>query len=124
MSSTKRVLIVDDDTSILEALDLTFQSFGYQTHTLPSADGVDVVIHEFKPDLIILDVLLSGADGKVVCTNLKHNPKTKNIPVIMVSAHPDLGNSARACGADDFLEKPFDLDILLNKAEGLTKANA
>jgi DNA-binding response OmpR family regulator len=120
MSSKKRVLIVDDDTSILEALELTFQSFGYQTKTLASAEEILVAIKSYKPDVIILDVLLSGVDGKVVCSNLKANKEVAGIPVIMVSAHPDLRKSAESCGADDYLEKPFDLDNLIQKVEKYT----
>lgn len=119
MPSEKSVLIVDDDTSILEALELTFNSYGYRTKSLASAKDVDSVITEFKPDIIILDVLLSGIDGKEICKRLKADSETRKIPVIMVSAHPDIARSAHICGANDFLEKPFDLDNLINKVKKL-----
>ena len=115
MSSKKRVLIVDDDASILEALELTLDSFGYETKTL--SDGADIyrAVETYKPDVIILDLLLSGEDGTEICKKLKLNKRTKQIPVIVVSAHPDLAKLSKASGANDYLEKPFDLDALYSK---------
>jgi DNA-binding response OmpR family regulator len=117
MSSVKRVLVVDDDASILEALELTFEAFGYRTRCLAAADKVYATVKDFKPDVIVLDVLLSGFDGKEVCKKLKADKTTRGVPVIMVSAHPDMAMSARASGANDFLEKPFELDSLIKKVE-------
>ena len=60
-------------------------------------------------------LLLSGADGRVICKNLKAEDETRHIPIIMVSAHPSAGRSIREAGADEFLEKPFEMEALLNK---------
>ncbi len=117
----KKVLIIDDDSAILEALQLTFDSFGYKTNALAKGEEAINEAFKFKPDLIILDVLLSGIDGKVVCKNIKEDPKLKKIPIVMISAHPDVKKSALDAGANDFLEKPFDLDILIKKVEKLTR---
>ncbi len=66
-------------------------------------------------------MLLSGIVGREVCKELKSDKSTKSTPVIMVSAHPDVARSARSCGANDFLEKPFDLDNLITKVEKFTQ---
>ena len=65
----------------------------------------------------MIDKLLSGHDGLDVCRHLKNNPLTRHIPVIMVSASPDIGITAMKAGADDFVEKPFDLKYLLKVIE-------
>jgi CheY-like chemotaxis protein len=65
------------------------------------------------PDVILLDVLLSGEDGREICRKLKADPQRQHIPVIMLSAHADASKVADTSGADDFLEKPFDVDALI-----------
>ena len=65
----------------------------------------------------MIDKLLSGYDGLDICRYLKSNPLTSHIPVIMVSASPDIGVAAIKAGADDFVEKPFDLKYLLKVIE-------
>jgi DNA-binding response OmpR family regulator len=67
------------------------------------------------PDLIILDVLLSGIDGRNICKVLKNDPLTKNIPLIMITAQPNAEKSIRDAKADDYLKKPFEMDELLKK---------
>jgi DNA-binding response OmpR family regulator len=72
-------------------------------------------IETFKPDLILLDVLISGYDGRVICKQLKSNEETKHIPIIMFSAHPGAAATIADYGANDFISKPFDVDHLLKK---------
>lgn len=73
-------------------------------------------LHEGSlPDLIILDVLLSGKDGRELVKHLKRQEETKHIPVMMLSAHPSAKESVREAGAQDFVAKPFDIDVFLTK---------
>ncbi len=67
------------------------------------------------PHLLLLDVLLSGKDGREIVKDLKGQEETRAIPIIMFSAHPSAEETPRATGADDFLAKPFDIDVLLDK---------
>ncbi len=67
------------------------------------------------PDLIILDVLISGHDGRTFCKQLTTNKATKNIPVIMFSVHPGAAVTIVDYGADDFISKPFDVNDLIQK---------
>lgn len=113
----KKILIVDDDEGILEALQELFAALGYSTAVSPDGDALLTLDNKNLPDLIILDVLLSGKDGRELCKILKSNDATKNIPIIMFSAHPTARNSVFDYGADDFVAKPFEMDELLGRVE-------
>lgn len=115
----KKILIADDDPAIVEALDLILTEFGYTVQT--SRDGKTfAAIKQNMPHLLLLDVWMSGEDGRKICTQLKKEQVTKNIPVILISASSDMEKSAFAAGANDFLAKPFDMTELLAKIEKWT----
>lgn len=110
----KKILVADDDPGILDAIEMMLEFEGYQVSS--TSDGSTILdIKDNYPDLLLLDVWMSGQDGRVICKELKRRKSTKNIPVILVSASTDLKKSARESGADDFLEKPFSMTDLLNK---------
>jgi len=108
----KTILVVDDDEGITEVVQMVLESEGYQVQTSMTGDGL-YHVNSIPPDLILLDILLLGGDGREVCKALKSNPRTAHIPVVMLSAHSDTSLVADTSGADDFLEKPFDLDTLI-----------
>ena len=113
----KRILVVDDDPDILEALKLTLEYAGYEVTTTEKGEYAEN-LRDTKgglPDVIILDVLLSGKDGRLICQKLKSQDDTKHIPIIMISAHPNAKQSIRLVGADEFLAKPFDYNELIEK---------
>jgi two-component system alkaline phosphatase synthesis response regulator PhoP len=115
---TKHIFIIDDDTDILEALRVLLEFERYKVDI--SAKNGEVILEKIAkklPDAIILDVLLSGHDGRVIARNLKSAPATKHIPIIMISAHPEAEESALKAGADEFLSKPFDMRELLSSLE-------
>ena|ERR1044072_7206739 len=116
----KRILVVDDDPAILDALEQMLRDEGYEVETTVK-DGryVEESLGRGLPDLIILDMLLSGHDGRDICRTLKSRPETTRIPIIMISAHPSAEATSLAAGADDFLAKPFNVDALLLKVEKL-----
>lgn len=111
----KTILVVDDDESILEAVSFILEDEGYTVVTTPKGEQTYKKVAEGKPDLILLDVLLSGNDGRHICQKLKTDIATKHIPIIMISAHPNAEKSIKECGADDFLAKPFETVNLLQK---------
>ena len=116
MNKPKRVMIADDDKAIVDAVQAMLEFGGYEvSFTYNGATILDM--QENLPDLILLDIWMSGTDGRDVCKGLKTRVATKEIPVIMISASPDLENSAKEAGANDFLEKPFDMDDLLGKID-------
>jgi DNA-binding response OmpR family regulator len=109
------LLVVDDEQDILEFLQVILEEEGYTVVTTEKGDYLEKLNNNRLPDLIILDMLLSGKDGRDIVKYLKSQERTRHIPVIMLSAHPSAKESARQAGADDFLAKPFEIDILLNK---------
>lgn len=108
----RKILVVDDDESITEVVQIVLESEGYQVETSLNGDCIPLFPNGL-PDLILLDVLLLGEDGREICKQVKNNPLSAHIPVIMLSAHSDANKVADVGGADDFLEKPFDVDALI-----------
>ncbi|HLY68497.1 MAG TPA: response regulator [Puia sp.] len=107
----KRILIVDDDPGVQDAYKFIFSRQKYEV--VIYANGTEIFKNNYKlPDLFILDKQLSGIDGLDICSFLKKQNETKNIPVIMLSASPNLGKLAKSAGADDMLEEPFHIKEL------------
>ena len=114
----KRILVVDDDPAILSVLRDLLEYSGYEVTTLSSGDQVFEEINKHMPDLILLDVMLAGMDGRDICRSLKETTETHNIPIILISATHNLVDSLKQEGApDDFLFKPLDIYVLLRKIE-------
>jgi len=112
----KRILIADDDPGIRDIFKIILTKAGYDIEV--KEDANEIFENKFNiPDLFLVDKLLSGVDGLDVCHYLKGNEQTSHIPVIMVSASPDIGIAATKAGADDFIEKPFELSYLLKVIE-------
>ena len=113
------ILIVDDDMDIRYMMQSILKHEGYQTKTCVCADELNTLLSGMRPAAIIMDMLLSGSDGKDICKSLKKKNSTKHISVMMISAHPDAAFVCREAGADDFLEKPFEIDVFINKTKSL-----
>lgn len=113
----RKVLVVDDDLGILEALRFMLESSGYEVETQPRGDEVLKSVQSFRPDVILLDLYLSGFDGRDIAKELKRGDSTRSIPIIMISAHPNAGESLKQIAVDDFLPKPFDISQLLSCIE-------
>ncbi|WP_374951476.1 response regulator transcription factor [Mucilaginibacter sp.] len=115
----KKIMIADDDPGIVDAVEMLLEFEGY--HVTSTVDGSTVLdMKDQLPDLLLLDIWMSGEDGRDICKKLKSATITKNIPVIMISASRDIKQSAMDAGADDFLAKPFEMDELIKKIESLT----
>src|SRR3989440_9602577 len=114
-SKQKKIFVVDDEPDILEFLQELLEQEGYTVAITDKAEYVERLHNDGLPDLILLDVLLSGKDGREIVKHLKSQEETKHIPVIMFSAHPNAEKAAQAAGADDFIAKPFEMDELLAK---------
>jgi len=112
----KKILILDDDDDILEILSLLLTDNGYETQTLSRGELVFDAIREFHPDLLLMDVMLAGIDGRVICKHIKHTEETNRLPIILISGTHDLASSLQENGApNDFVAKPFDMDYLMQK---------
>ena len=111
---TKRIMVADDDAAILEATTMMLEMEGYEV--IGTLDGRKVLeMQNPLPDLLLLDIWMSGLDGKDICKHLKSQASTSHIPIIIVSATQDVQKSALQAGANDFIAKPFDMDDLLDK---------
>ena len=114
-SKQKKILLVDDEPDILEFLQELLEQEGYTVAITDKAEYVAKLPAGGLPDLILIDVLLSGKDGREIVKHLKSQEATRHVPVIMFSAHPRAEETARMAGADDFVAKPFDMDEILAK---------
>lgn len=110
------ILVADDDIDILDAVGIVLEDEGYTVITTSKGDEVLEFV-EPLPDLYLLDIWMSGQDGKEICQRLKTNQHTRLIPVILFSANKDTAQIAAEAGADDYLKKPFDIDELLEKVK-------
>jgi len=120
MQHYKKIMIADDDPGIVDAIEMLLEFEGYKV--IQTFDGHTISDMENQlPDLLLLDIWMSGQDGRDVCKKLKQAESTRDIPIIMVSASHNIEESALAAGADDFLAKPFEMNDLLTKIHNLTK---
>ena len=110
-----KILVVDDDLDILVVMEILLSMKGFEVDVTAKWENTFEKIRTFKPNLILLDVLISGNDGRTICKQLKSHDDTKNIPIIMFSAHPSAAATISEYGADDFIAKPFDVNDLLAK---------
>ncbi len=113
MDNKKKILVVDDEPDILEFVQAMLEDAGYEVVTTDKGDYLEKLHNGGLPHLILLDVLLSGKDGREIVKYLKNREETKRIPVVMLSAHPSAESTSRVAGADEFLPKPFEMDDLL-----------
>jgi CheY-like chemotaxis protein len=116
---TKKILIADDDPAIVESTKMLLEMEGYDIDTTVDGETIYKMEKEY-PDLLLLDIWMSGQDGREICKFLKKNPLTKHIPIVMISASRDIMKSAKEAGADDFLAKPFEMEDLLTKVKKFT----
>lgn len=110
-----RILVVDDEPSILELIRINLEREGYEVQTAADGRAALLAVERARPDLILLDVMLPGMDGLAVCRTLYQNPATRDIPIIMLSARGEELDKVLGLemGADDYLTKPFSLRELL-----------
>ncbi|MES2278708.1 MAG: response regulator [Bacteroidota bacterium] len=118
MEKEKKILVVDDDQAILEMLDEVLSYYGYEVSTLSRGDKVFDRIDEYHPDLILMDIMLAGMDGRTICRAIKSVKSVSDIPIILISATENGASCLNKEGApDDFVSKPFDLSFLIEKIE-------
>ena len=121
---SSKVLIVDDNVQNLELLSAYIEDIPNVT-ILPAANGMEALawVAEDQPDLILLDIMMPKMSGFEVCRQLKADPKTRDIQVIMVTALNEMGDHERAvdCGTDEFLTKPVNRIELITRVKSLLR---
>lgn len=109
----KKVVVIEDDIDTINIVDIILRDEGFAVITI----NRDITIEEIaliKPNLVLVDYLLPFIMGNKLCAEIKNNPKTKTIPVILYSANVLAPKVAKECNADAFIPKPFDLDDFIN----------
>ncbi len=111
----KKILIVEDEESLLRLESILLTSKGYDVTGVASGLEALQAIPQVQPDLVLLDIMLPGLDGFEVCRQIKVNPATMDIPVIMVTAKKSGDDMARGeeAGADWYITKPFKSAMVL-----------
>ncbi len=119
--NSKKIVIVDDDVAILDSLGLMLDFEGFEVNAFERGSEImNYVESVSKPDVILLDMWLSGEDGRDICKKLKENEYTKNIPVVIMSASRGLEQTALQSGANAFIAKPFEIDEVVDQLHKLT----
>ncbi len=121
-----KLLIIDDEADLVEALALRFMASGFDVETAPDGlAGLDRA-HRRRPDVVLLDVAMPGMSGWDVCRRLKADPETRGTPVLIMTAAMLRGSeeAARAAGADGVVKKPFDDRGLVETVRGLVSRSA
>ena len=116
---SKKIFIIDDDTSVLDIMEQVFIYEGFEVLTSPVADNYHNLIRQNNVDLIIIDYLLRGVNGGEICRQIKLSPEFGHLPVIIYSAYSGPFMSLESYGCDAFIPKPFDLTDFLEQVSKL-----
>jgi len=115
-----RIYVIDDDMDLLKVVKSLLIKKGFDVYTFADWEVANNSMRIFEPQLILLDVFLSGIDGLEVCKKLKASPFTRHIPILLISAFPRIAESAiHDYGADDFIAKPFEVGDLIKKVHSV-----
>lgn len=117
--SSPSILLVDDDPDLLLLAKIKLTDAGYKVRVSPNAENIVGLILEERPDIILLDITMQGISGKDICHALKKSAITSTIPVILISGNDDVQNIATICGADGFVEKPFQIASVREKIRAI-----
>ena len=123
LKAERKILVVEDDSSLQELLQFNLEKDGWQVTVVDSGETALLKVVDLLPDMIILDLMLPGVDGRQVCQQVRRYPKTSSIPIIMISA---LGQDEHIVGglelgADDYVAKPFSPDVLRARIDAVLR---
>jgi two-component system phosphate regulon response regulator PhoB len=124
--SKHRILIVDDEADIVKVLDFAFRQAGFETEIAPDAATALIKIRERAPDVVILDLMLPDLPGTEVCRQIKSSPKTKQLPVLMLTAKGEEVDRVVGfeLGSDDYITKPFSVREVVLRVRAVLRRNA
>jgi CheY-like chemotaxis protein len=114
----KKILIIDNDPAVLDMMQEALNYAGYEVSTAEDTHDIFSLITEHDPDLLLIDFILNGVNGGELCHQLKVDPRTTRLPVIIVTAYTKMFLSLGDYGCNGYLAKPFDLDELISQVNG------
>lgn len=120
---SEHILVVDDEEDILELVGYNLAKAGYRVTKIMSGEEALKSARAKPPDLVLLDLMLPGVDGFEVCNTLKRDPRTANVPVVMLTARgeePDIV-AGLELGADDYITKPFSPRVMLARIRAVLR---
>ena len=123
MQEKFKILVVDDDPDIGTMIKMMLEYKGYAVTVTERGEQAEELLRKDGYDLMIMDMLLSGVNGIDVCARVKKNQDTSDIPVLMISAHPNAKEICLQAGADEFISKPFDMEEMFSKIRKLANGN-
>jgi diguanylate cyclase (GGDEF)-like protein len=117
---TETILVVDDEVDIATLVAMNLADEGYETHLAHTGDDAIDLALRLRPDLVVLDLMLPDVDGMEVCRRLRTDPRTTSTSIIMLTAKTMRSDriAGLEAGADDYVDKPFDVDELLARVHG------
>ena len=121
-SGKRKVLIVDDDEGLVELMSDVFEKDGrFEIRTTNNGFDAGMLVKEFRPDIVVLDVMLPDINGKEVCQRVRSDKALDDVRIICISGMVEQDKVAdlKAAGANDFMQKPFSVDKLLDRVCGL-----
>ena len=117
-SGKRKVLLVDDEAEILDMMTRALEDDGrFEVRIAATGFDAGMMVKEYRPDLLVLDVMLPDINGKEVCHRVRADPSMEDVRIICISGmiEDDKIQELKLAGADDFLGKPFDVDVLIEK---------
>ena len=121
--SQPRILIVEDERGLVQALTWSFNREGYETHSANEGNEGLRKAQTLIPDVVLLDIMLPGLDGLSICRELRAGERTKQIPIVLITAKSEETDQLVGynMGADDYVTKPFSNKVLLQKIKVLLR---
>ncbi len=115
-----RLFIIDDDRDLLAVLESLLVTKGFEVSTFNEWKNANEALKYSLPQLIMLDIFLTGIDGLGICKELKSSIYTRGIPILICSGYPDFADRAMSdFGATDFITKPFEINDLIKKIHSI-----
>jgi DNA-binding response OmpR family regulator len=117
-SGKRKVLLVDDDPDLVEMMSKVLEDDGrFEVRIAGNGFDAGMMVKEYRPDLIVLDVMLPDINGKEVCQRVRSDPNLEDVRILCISGmiEDDKIQELRDAGADDFMHKPFDVEVLIER---------
>jgi DNA-binding response OmpR family regulator len=117
----KRIMIIEDDPDVLVVIGDLLKSHGYEAHLFSSGEKALEVVEDLLPDIIVMDLMMPEMNGFQICGKMRAINNMHNVPMIAITGYDSVENRDRIfnAGIDDYLPKPFDVKVLLQKISNL-----